>query len=163
MAINVTNAGANFPLVAPETLSTGSASPATLTLGLTPAALQSPQLQALLASLNPSQPFAVAQQPLPFSQTAVLNPSEFATSLPTASNGLQGAIDSLSQTVDADQNTVNADMADPNTDPKKLAQDVQKLNQDIQNYQVMVNLQSTINSIITNLDNKVIDNMKLQG
>ncbi len=162
MAINVTNAGANVPLAASETLSTGLGNSATLTLGLTPAALQSPQLQALLASINPSQQLTVARQPLPFSQTA-LDPGLFTTSLPSASNGLQGAIDSLSSTVDADQNAVNADMADPNTDPKKLAQDVQKLNTDIQNYQMMVNLQATINSIITNLDNKVIDNMKLQG
>jgi hypothetical protein len=135
----------------------------TFTQGLTPAALASPELQALLASINPSQPFTVAPRPLPFSQTAFLDPSLFTSSIPSASSGLQAAIDSLSQTVDADQNKLNADSADPNVDQKTLLADAQKLQEDMMKYQVMVNLQSTLDNIFSNLDNKIIDNSKLQG
>jgi hypothetical protein len=163
MAINITNTNANVPLATPETLGSGLANSPTLTLALTPAALQSPELQALLTSIDPSQqPFSVAQRPLPFSQTAI-DPAVFTSSLQSGSTGLQSAIDSLSQSVDADQNKLNADSADPNVDQKTLLADAQKLQEDMMKYQVMVNLQSTIDNIFSNLDNKIVDNSKLNG
>jgi hypothetical protein len=166
MAIdNVNNAAVNFPR-ADATLNAGLTSPASLTLGLSPAALQSPELRALLASLNPTQSSPVAQQPLPFSLTSlpasIFDPVQLNSSLDSTSTGLQSAIDSLNQQVSADQAAVNAD-ATNGASPQQQAEDQQKLLTDMQQLENMISLQTTIQSIFANLDRDIINNMKVQG
>jgi len=160
---NVSNNTPNYALAtaSPELNSTNALAYAQ---SLPPAALQSPQVQALLASISPSLNYAFTDRPVAFSQVAQFDPSQFTANLQSASDSVQGVLDDLGSQADASLADANKIMADAKASGQPLSpEQYQKMMQDYQNYQLLMQLQSTILNIIAGIKKQIIENMKVQG
>ena len=165
MAIdNVSNNTPNLALAAPAlSPEISSANALAFAQTLPPAALESPQLQALLSSINPSQQYAFADRPPAFSQVAQFEPAQLTANLQSASDGVQSALDDLASQADGSLADANKILADAKASGQPISMEqYQQIMQDYQNYQLLMQLQTTIMNIIASIKKNMIDNMKVQ-
>lgn len=158
---NVINAN-RAPLAA-ETFSAtaATATPQTFLSALSPAALYSQAFQPLYNSVDPTQSYPSTLSPYATPAFLKADPSVFMNTLSSASTGIQSQLDTLGkQAGSALQDANNLIANNPNgLSPEQY----QQLMQDYQNYQLLEQLQMTIQNILASLKKMAIENMKLQG
>jgi hypothetical protein len=149
-----TNAEVNAP---------ATTNPASIVSSLPPEALYAQAFQPLYAGLNPVQDSAVPTRPLPFQLSAAQNkffqdPSQFVSTLQSASQGLGGLLNSLDTAGTSDQ--INKLIQDAQT--AATNGDGLTAQKDMAQAQLLFSTMSTMLNLISQLQMEAIKNSKLQ-
>jgi hypothetical protein len=158
---NVSKANINTPVI-PETVTPEVANATTLVNSLPTSALYAKEFQPLLASINPAQVYPFSPMPLPYSKSDAYTsfttePNLLATTLQSASSGLQGVLDSLDVT-GSDQ--AISKLLQEAEEARKRG-DMLTMQQKLQEAQKLQSAISTMLSIIGTMQMEAIRNAKL--
>jgi hypothetical protein len=161
MGTDNVKANLNITPVVPETV-TPETNATALVSSLPPSALYAKELQPLLASVNPAQVYPFTPMPLPFSKSDAYTrfttePNLLATTLQSASSGLQGVLDSLDVTGSDQQISKLLQEAE---EARKRG-DMLTMQQKLQEAQKLQSAISTMLSIIGGMQLEAIRNSKL--